>query len=81
MFPGVSVTDISTDSANKTKSAVCSQGDLLYVLIPLKVVRDGYAQVDGFADCGRLVGSHLGGILCLTAIFFWRYSGFCTLIC
>ena len=52
MFPGVSVTDISTDSANNAKSAVCSQGDLLYVLRPLKVVRNDYAQVNGFADCG-----------------------------
>ena len=45
---------MSTDSASKAKSAVCSQGDLLYVLRPLEVVRNGYAQVDGFADCGRV---------------------------
>ena len=40
-FSGVSVTDVSADSANKAKSTVLAQGDLIYMLKPIKVVRSG----------------------------------------
>ena len=53
MFPGVSVTDVSTDSANKVKSVVCSQGDLLYVFRPLEV--GGSLLVDQYIICARLL--------------------------
>ena len=36
-FPGVSVTDVSADLANKAKSTVCLQEDLMYVCTPLKL--------------------------------------------
>ena len=34
------------------KSMVCSLEDLIYELRPLKVVCNGYAQVNGFTSCG-----------------------------
>ena len=47
MSSDVSVTDVSAGTADNVKNTVCSQGDLIYVTVlrPLKVVRDGYAQV------------------------------------
>ena len=47
------VSNVSADSVNKVKSAVCLQGDLLNVSKPLEVVGNGYTHVVGFATVVR----------------------------